>query len=99
MADSWKDRERVKEEEYFQQQNKQALLKLKGGAAKPRLSPITGEPMDQVNVAGVIIDHCRKSGYVGLDSGDLKKILKEARTHDEGWFTEFFETLRQIGKK
>ena len=97
MSDAWRDRERVKEEEFFEQQNKEALKKMRTkGAPKVRLSPISGQPMQQVSVSGVVIDYCPQSGYIGLDAVDLKKIFREVRVHDEDWLLDFFESLPKL---
>jgi hypothetical protein len=86
MADSWKDRERVKEEEFFERQNKEMMKKLRAkGAPEVRSSPVSGEPMKQVEVSGIAVDYCPRSGYVGVDCADLRKLLELARQHDEAW--------------
>jgi len=77
MSDSWDDRRRAQEDGYFEKLNQQALERL--GArqgAKARPSPITGKPMEQVTVMGVVVDRCVDSGGVWLDAGELEEIMK-----------------------
>jgi len=96
MTDSWNDMKSAKEEAFFDRQNKEALARLKAREGqKARLSPITGEPMEQITLHGVVVDRCPKSGYIGLDSGELEQILKEAKASSDqnGWFTALFTKL------
>jgi len=96
MNDSWDDRRRAQEEGYFDKQNKEALARIKDGTRKPRLSPISGEPMQEVVIDGVTVDKCPKSGGVWLDAGELEEILKRAgeRGGQNGdWMKSFFNGL------
>lgn len=96
-ADSWDEMKRAKEEEYFNRQNQQALARLKNRPSDiKRLSPITGEPMEQVTINGVVVDRCQKSGGIWLDAGELEEILKSAKGSGEeqsGWMSSFFEAV------
>ena len=81
MNDSWDDRRRAQEEEYFQRRDREAIERLKArGTAKPRLSPISGEAMTQKNIMGIVVDVCPTSGGVWLDAGELEQLLKLAQT-------------------
>jgi Zn-finger nucleic acid-binding protein len=100
MNDSWDDRRRAQEESYFDKQNKEALARIKDGTRKPRLSPISGEPMTEVVLDGVTVDKCSKSGGIWLDAGELEEILKRASERggkDGEWLKTFFSGL--FGKK
>lgn len=91
MSDSWNDMRRVKEEMFFEEQNKRALAKLKERAGKkPRLSPITGEEMEQISYQGVVIDRCKTSGGIWLDAGELEEIIKNASDSSKSTGTEWF---------
>ncbi len=96
MADSWNEMKRAKEEAYFEQQNKEAMARLKAREGqKARLSPITGQPMEQITVHGVVVDRCPTSGYIGLDAGELEQIVKASGggAEKEGWINSLFSKL------
>ena len=80
MSNAWDERRKAQEEAYFKEQNEAALARLKerneSGEGKPRLSPVTGEPMEQVVYLGVAIDKCPTSGGIWLDAGELEQILE-----------------------
>lgn len=71
--DAWKERETAAEDKFFQEQERQALERLK--ARKVLKSPISGEPMEQIALFGVNIDRCKQSGGIWLDSGELEQLL------------------------
>lgn len=90
---SWDDMRRAKEEMYFDQQNKDALKKIKD-RGKKRLSPISGEPMEEVVFKGVVIDRCQQSGGIWLDAGELEQIIKASmEKKEENWFGHFFDFI------
>jgi hypothetical protein len=96
MNDALKDFFTAKEEEYFHKKNEEALLRLRlRDTTKPRLSPITGEPMEQVAVLGVVVDKCPTSGGIFLDAGELEQMLHAVRSPDTspGAVSHFFHTL------
>jgi len=100
MSDSWDEMKRAKEDMYFEEQNRKALERLKvRGTQKPRLSPITGEPMEQVTVQGGVIDRCKSSGGIWLDAGELEQIVegfkKEGASSRDSWLTGFFGALKK----
>ena len=96
--DNFQEMRKAKEEEYFAKKNRESLERLKqqqeGG--KPRLSPITGEPMVQEVIHGVVIDRCTKSNGIWLDEGELEKLI-EASKSDKGdqnsLITDFFKSF------
>lgn len=90
MTDSWDERKRALEDQYFEKENKAALDRLKARTnQKKRLSPITGEPMEELTVMGVVIDRCPKSGGIWLDAGELEEIIKSSKKKAD-WLSEFF---------
>jgi hypothetical protein len=102
MNDAWDELKKAKEEEYFMKQNQEALKRLKArkdSEEKPRLSPITGEPMEQLTMMGVVVDRCPTSHGIWLDAGELEQIIdfgKEdaAKGDNKGnAFTSFFSNL------
>ena len=84
MSDSFNERRKAQEEEFFKKQNEAALKRLQEREAeKPRVSPVSGEPMEQIQYMGVVIDKCPASGGIWLDEGELEQII-EAVQHKEG---------------
>ena len=100
MADSWDERRRAAEEQYFSRQNAAAMERLKSRSDKPRLSPITGEPMEQITVMGVVIDRCPASHGVWLDAGELDQILEASKKADagEGFLASLFSGFKDKQK-
>ena len=95
MSDSWEKMRVAKEEQYFEKENKAAMdrLKTREGGNK-RLSPVTGEPMQQTTVMGVVVDRCPTSQGIWLDKGELEQILERATGDDsKSWLTGFLESL------
>lgn len=84
MADGWDERKNAQENQYFDKLNRESLEKLKKGASskRPRLSPITGEPMEEVSLMGITVDRCPASGGIWLDKGELEQLIGEAKKHD-----------------
>ncbi|MDD2941342.1 MAG: zf-TFIIB domain-containing protein [bacterium] len=41
----------------------------------PKLSPISGEPMETLSIDGLQVDRCSKSGAIWLDGGELEQLL------------------------
>lgn len=99
--DSWEDRRRASEEAYFEKQNQQALERIKQrGGEQIRRSPVTGEPMEQITLMGVVIDRCPTTNGIWLDAGELEEIIKNARQADDSgrdWVSNFFGAV--FGKK
>lgn len=100
MSDSWDERRRAQEEEFFKKQNEAALKRLQEREAdKPRVSPVSGEAMEQIQYMGVVIDKCPVSGGIWLDEGELEQII-EAVQHKEGDEKDtFLGSLLEMVKK
>ena len=77
MSNSWDEMGKAKEGSYFDKKNREALERLakKQEAEKPRISPVSGKPMEQVVLNGVVIDRCAESGGVWLDAGELEQLI------------------------
>ena len=89
MADSWNDMKRAKEEQFFAEENNKALERLKAArSGKKRLSPVTGNPMNEVTMMGVNVDVCPESGGIWLDKGELELLLQAAKKDKDGGFIE-----------
>jgi len=90
---------KAKEASYFDKKNKEALERLKKKKAdeKPRLSPITGEPMEEVVLHGVVIDRCKASGGIWLDAGELEELSEamqvSANEGSGGGVSNFFKSI------
>lgn len=102
MADSWDDMRRAKEEQFFDEQNKAALARLKTRkAAAARLCPICSKSMEQRALMGVIIDVCPGNDGVWLDNGELEEIMKASggdMPKSAGWFGGLLKSLSLSGK-
>jgi Zn-finger nucleic acid-binding protein len=103
MTNSWDDMKRAKEGDYFERKNKEALnrLQTKLKESQPRLSPASGEPMEQVVLHGVVVDRCKDSGGIWLDPGELEhmlEVMKSEETDTEGWIHAFMKGVRSLTK-
>ena len=96
MNDSWDDMRRAKEEQFFDKQNKEALARLQARTGqKERLSPISGKPMEQRTIMGVVVDVCKESGGIWLDKGELEQIISASgnSSKNDTWFGGFLDKL------
>ncbi len=95
MSDAWDDKRKAQEEEFFDKANKQALERIRKQRNEARLSPITGKPMEQMTVMGVVIDRCQDSGGIWLDAGELDQLIKasQGQASGEGWMSQFLGQL------
>jgi hypothetical protein len=91
MSDSWDEMRRAKEEQYFDVMNREALKRAQNrDQKKPRLSPISGKPMLEKTIAGVVVDVCPESGGIFLDAGELEQIVKNSQGDSgAGWLSSF----------
>ena len=98
-SDAIDERRKALEEDFFRKQNEEALQRLKAREEdKPRLSPISGEPMEQLTIMGVVVDRCPTSKGIWLDDGELEQLLEaqasdEASSAGEGILRNFLNTL------
>lgn len=98
MTDSWDSRRKALEDDYFQKKNQEALSRIsERQEEKPRPSPITGEPMEQLTIMGVVVDRCPTSNGIWLDAGELEEIIhaseKQESETGRNLLAEFFATI------
>lgn len=99
MSDIWNQWKSTKEEAYFKEREQEALKRLHDRpTSKPRLSPVTGEPMEQVTCLGVVVDRCPSSGGIWLDADELQHLIATAKKEEsefqhERWTEKFFKFL------
>ena len=97
MSNSWDEMRRAKEEQFFEEQNKAALARLKSrGANEQRISPVSGQPMVQKTISGVVVDVCPVTGGIWLDAGELEQLMKAAsggKEQSDSWTASFFKSL------
>jgi hypothetical protein len=97
-SDAFDTRRKAAEEAFFEKQNAEAMKRLgaRDGGDKPRLSPITGKPMEQITIQGIVVDRCVDSGGIWLDNGELDQIMESAKQSESGsgWFAGFVKSLR-----
>ena len=97
---SWDERRRAQEEEFFKKQNEAALKRIQEREEdKPRISPVSGEPMEQITYMGVVIDRCPSSGGIWLDSGELEQIIDAVHKQEGDDKDGFLDTLLDFVKK
>src|SRR5687767_1799318 len=92
MGDSFDDRRRGLEEEYFHRKNKEAIEKLrekmkvseeaKSAGTSSMKCPRCDGTLQESKIDEVSIDTCEKCGGVWLDSGELEQLTKR----DSGGF-------------
>ena len=97
--DSWKNRANALENEYFKRKESEALSRLKERKAsenKVRLSPVTGEPMEEITIGGVVVDRCPTTKGIYLDDGELDQLIQHAQenTSSSTWLADFIDGLR-----
>ena len=99
MSNAWDDMRKAKEDSYFDTKNKEALARLaKKKEEEQRLSPVSGEPMVQEVLHGVVIDRCPVSGGVWLDAGELEQLVEVSKKMGEekesgDWLGDLFKKL------
>ena len=100
MSDAWNEMGKAKENAYFEKKNHEAIDRLakKQLEGSPRLSPISGKPMEQVVISGVIVDRCTESGGIWLDSGELEQILEASKKISDSTISTFFKEVLGIDK-
>jgi len=95
MSDAWKDRARVKEEEYFARMEREALERLQSREKQPkRKSPIDGSEMEQLSIAGLVLDRDSVGG-VYFDKAEVQRLHDELENATDGvaWVKELLKKL------
>lgn len=94
---AWDEMRKAKEDSFFEKKNAEALARLKNKQTeKPRLSPVTGEPMVQEVIHGVVVDRCSTSKGVWLDAGELEQLVEAlGKGGEEGrsWLASFIKGI------
>jgi len=99
MSDAFDDRRKALENDYFQKKNREALDRIahRQEDEEKRKSPITGEPLEQMTIMGVVVDQCPTSKGIWLDAGELEQILAAAKEQEsetgKNLLAEFFATI------
>ena len=93
MADSWEERKKGLEEEYFRQKDNELILKMREKiSARDQMQnyscPKCDGSLQTGNFENVQIDICNKCGGVWLDAGELQQIIGE--DNGQSWFGRFF---------
>lgn len=94
-----KKRQLEKAEEYFNKKNIEALKRYRARLEenKPRLSPVTGEPMVQESIMGIVVDRCPTTKGIWLDAGELEEILDAVKNtlmeEEDSMLTKFFSSV------
>ncbi len=99
MTDSFDERRKGLEEEYFHRKNKEAIEKLRAKIAVSEQAKAAGSSsmrcprcdgkLKQDKFEEVKIDVCEKCGGVWLDSGELEQLI---RKEGGGWFGRFWKS-------
>lgn len=97
-SDSWSDMRKAKENQFFEQQEKEALARLGSRTGGVRKSPIDGQPMEQITIMGVVVDRCKNTGGIWLDNGELEQLLKASQKNSANeagtsWISSFIDGL------
>lgn len=99
MSDSWDKMKKAKEDQYFQKLNQEAMERIskRQEEDKPRVSPISGKPMVEETIMGVVVDRCTESGGIWLDRGELEVLMSKIKgeENNETWILDsFFKYLK-----
>lgn len=106
MSNSWDQMKKAKEDSYFAKKEQEALARLakRKDQAQAKISPVSGQPMEEVVLNGVVVDRCPVSGGIWLDAGELEQLLELARSEgggnpDESWISRFARDVASWKKK
>ena len=94
MTDSWEERKKAMEDEYFLRKEKEQIAKLKQRGEKETVRaqcrntcPKCGETLAPMIFRGVPLDQCTACGGVWLGPKDLQILArKDHRTWFDKWF-------------
>ena len=96
MADSWEERKKALENQYFYNLEKELIEKIKEDAEEKLISkycrnrcPKCGDKIEPMTFRDVPLDKCPSCGGVWLGPNDLKILSqKDHRTWFDRWFKE-----------
>ena len=83
MPDTWDERKRALEEDYFHRKEKEAIERMRamraaeGAAAVGLQCPRCDGRLMEIDYDVVKIDRCEKCNGVWLDSGELEQLTKQ----------------------
>jgi len=83
MPDTWDERKRALEEDYFHRKEREAIEKMRaaratqGGTAVGLQCPKCDGRLMEIDYEVVKIDRCEKCHGVWLDSGELEQLTKQ----------------------
>jgi Zn-finger nucleic acid-binding protein len=88
MADTWDDRKRALEEDYFRRKEQEAIEKMRArraaeGAGAGLRCPKCDGTLIEIDYDVVKLDRCEKCNGVWLDAGELEQLTKQ---EDAGGF-------------
>ncbi|HKP86879.1 MAG TPA: zf-TFIIB domain-containing protein [Blastocatellia bacterium] len=89
MSESWNDRKKALEEDYFRRKEQEAVEKMRAKReADQAKASATGCPkcdgtLVEINHDGVLVDRCDKCEGVWLDKGELERLTE--REENTGW--------------
>lgn len=95
MSQSWDDRKRALEEDYFRKKEQEAIEKLRqqreaeAASAAAIGCPKCEGKLVEVKVEDVTIDRCDKCNGVWLDAGELEQLKSHEKS--EGWLHRLFQ--------
>lgn len=97
LGDKLRDKEKVEEDRYFAQRDRELIEKMKQAqaaqeeAAQPQQAhmrcPKCGEELAPIQYYEVTVDECPACHGLWLDHGELEAIAKR---ENEGWLARFF---------
>lgn len=91
MSESWDDRKKALEEDYFRRKEQEAIerMRQKREAEKAKASTLACPKCDgtllEINQAGVLIDRCNKCEGIWLDKGELEHLTQGEGEESAGW--------------
>lgn len=97
MSDTWDERKKSLEEEYFRRKEQEAIEKLRaqraeeGQAAAALQCPKCDGTLVVVVYEDVRIDRCNKCNGVWLDAGELEQLTQQEKHH--GWLGRMWQGL------
>ncbi len=97
MSQSWDDRKRALEEDYFRKKEQEAIEKLRrqrdaeAAQAAALGCPKCDGKLVEMTVEDVQIDRCDKCNGVWLDAGELERLTE--REPSEGWLHRLFKSF------
>ena len=71
----WEKKRKAQEDQHFEEESRRALERLLA-KKKGRLSPISGQPLQELEYKGVKMARCAQSGGIWLDKEELAKMIR-----------------------